>query len=330
MTTTAASPEKRVACIGECMVEFSHLGGDALKMAFGGDTLNTAVYLARLTERTGISVDYVTALGGDAYSDAMLDHWRDEGVGTDLVTRLENRLPGLYTIRTDEKGERSFTYWRENAAARDLLKDGRDEALAAALEGYDLVYLSGITLSILDPDQRTALLDILNLVRNAGGRVAFDGNFRPAGWPNLENARAWFAKILAQTDIALPTLDDERSLFGDRDADAVAARLHGQGVPEVVVKLGASGCLLSGDGLREVIATTAVERVVDSTAAGDSFNAGYLAARLLNLKSKDAAKVGHHLAGSVIGHHGALIAREAMPIRSLTCDLGGAFDPTGS
>ncbi len=133
----------RVASIGECMIELRHRSPVELDLAYGGDTLNTAVYLARLARERGVAVDYVTALGDDAYSDGMLALWQAERVGTGLVARLPGRLPGLYTIRVDERGERSFTYWRSNSAARDMLKDGRAERLGEALAGYDLLYLSG-------------------------------------------------------------------------------------------------------------------------------------------------------------------------------------------
>ena len=300
------------------MVELAHRDARVLQMAFGGDTSNTAVYLARLTRGLKVDVDYVTALGDDAYSDAMLAFWRDEGVGTELVTRLCGRLPGLYTIRTDHTGERSFTYWRGQAAARDLLRDGRDRVLASALTGMDLVYLSGITLSILDDEQRTSLLAILENLRASGVRIAFDSNFRPAGWPSRTSAGAWFREVLARTDIALPTFDDEQALFGDPDEAAVAERLHETGVREVVVKLGEGGCLVSTEKGAERMPTDLVAPVIDSTAAGDSFNAGYLAARLFDRSPANAARLGHRLAGEVVRHRGAIIAKDTMPVRLIT------------
>ena len=228
----------RVASIGECMIELRHRSATALDLAYGGDTLNTAVYLARLTKERDVRVDYVTALGDDAYSDAMLAMWRDEGIGTELVARLPGRLPGLYTIRTDARGERSFTYWRSASAARDMLRGARAEEIAEALESYDLLYLSGITLSILDRPQRAALVAIAERVREHGGRVAFDSNYRPVGWPSAEAARAAFEEMLARVDIALPTLDDEQALFGVKDAPECAERLQRRGVAEIAIKLG--------------------------------------------------------------------------------------------
>jgi 2-dehydro-3-deoxygluconokinase len=302
----------KVASIGECMIELRHRGERELELAYGGDTLNFAVYLARLSRRRGVAVDYVTALGEDPYSDAMLAMWRGEGVGCDLVARLPGRLPGLYTIRTDAHGERTFTYWRSASAARDVLQGAHGSRIAEQLAGYDLLYLSGITLSILDPAQRERLMALADAIRTRGGRVVFDNNFRPAGWPDRDEARAVFDRMLRRVDIALPTLDDDQALFGVEDVSDCARRLHDLGVAEVVVKLGAKGCRLSSSGRTADVPAERVARVVDSTAAGDSFNAGYLAGRLAGLEPEAAAAQGNRLAARVIGHPGAVIPAAAM------------------
>jgi 2-dehydro-3-deoxygluconokinase len=302
----------RVASIGECMVELRHRGERDLELAFGGDTLNFAVYLARLTRDRGVEVDYVTALGDDVYSERMLAMWQSEGIGCGHVARLPGRLPGLYTIRVDAKGERTFTYWRSAAAAREMLRDGRAGRLAKALGGHQLVYLSGITLSILDRAQRADLLQLCEGVRAAGGRVAFDTNFRPAGWPDRDEARAAFDDLSRRADIVLPTLDDEQALFGVEDAAACIHRLHDLGAAEVVVKLGSEGAQVSSAVFTGKVAAEQVAEVVDSTAAGDSFNAGYLAARLLGAEPEAAARLGHRVAGRVVAYPGAIIPVEAM------------------
>jgi 2-dehydro-3-deoxygluconokinase len=302
----------RVASIGECMIELRHRSATALDLAYGGDTLNTAVYLARLMRDREVRIDYVTALGDDAYSDGMLAMWQEEGIATALVARLQGRLPGLYTIRTDARGERSFTYWRSASAARDMLPGARAEKVAGALAGYDLLYLSGITLSILDPPQRAALVAIADRVREHGGWVVFDSNYRPVGWPSPEAARAAFEEMLARVDIALPTLDDEQALFGVKDAPECAERLRQRGVAEVAIKLGQAGCCLFSAEFTGEIPAEPVGEVVDSTAAGDSFNAGYLAARLLGADLPRAARLGNRLAARVIAHPGAIIPGNAM------------------
>jgi 2-dehydro-3-deoxygluconokinase len=306
----------RIASIGECMIELNHLDASTLALAYGGDTLNTALYLARSGPADRFSVDYVTALGDDPYSEAMLAGWQAEGIGTAQVARLPGKLPGLYIIRLDDKGERRFFYYRSAAAARFLFADDATAAQLAELPGYDLVYFSAITLSILGPPARDRLFAALGALRRRGGRVAFDSNFRPSGWPDLAIARATVERFLDVVDIALPTFDDEQKLFGDAEPAGTAARYAASAVGEVVVKLGAEGCLVAaGGGMQRVAAPPA--RVVDTTAAGDAFNAGYLAARLLGREPGAAALVGHRLAGTVVGHKGAIIPRAAMPQLSL-------------
>ena len=309
MTTTALS----VAAIGECMIELRHANETHATLAFGGDTLNTAVYLARLGRRRGIAVAYATALGDDPYSEAMRRFFASEGLGLDLVQRICGRLPGLYAIRTDAAGERSFFYWRRESAARAMFEGERGERLAAELGSRDWIYLSGITLSILEPPARTRLIDTLDAARKRGARIAFDANYRARGWPDAEEARAAIVAALRRSDVALPTFGDEQALFGDAEPEACAQRLAHLGVREVVVKNGAESALVVADGRRFVVPAERGSQIIDTTAAGDSFNAGYLYARMTGRDPHDAARIGHRLAAVVIQHQGAIVPLSAMP-----------------
>lgn len=302
----------RIAAIGECMIELRHLGESRLELAFGGDTFNTAAYLARLSAGR-LEVDYATALGDDPYSDAMRDAIAREGVGTARIAALPGRLPGLYTIRVDARGERSFHYWRRESAARAMFDGAPGAALAAALPTYGWIYFSGITLSILEPAARETLFGALAAARARGARIAFDTNFRPRGWPDRDVARAAMSRALALADLALPTFPDEAELFGDRDPAATAARMAALGVDEIAVKNGPGPVLLRHAGAVETVACPPVASVVDTTAAGDAFNAAYIAARIGGAAPAQAAAAGARLAGVVIGHRGAVIDPAAMP-----------------
>src|SRR5258708_11056599 len=187
----------RVACIGECMIELNQRDRETLALAFGGDTLNTAVYLARLNPRERLAVDYVTALGDDPYSDAMIAMWRDEGIGTGSVARLPGKLPGLYLIRIDDKGERRFFYYRSAAAARELFADAWTTPLLATLADYDLVYFSAITLSILGEGARERFFAALAAAPAQASRTPFHTNYPPSGWPEPATARALIRRFLA-------------------------------------------------------------------------------------------------------------------------------------
>jgi 2-dehydro-3-deoxygluconokinase len=290
------------------MIELSDTGNHTLAMGFGGDTLNAAVYLSRL----GVRCDYVTALGDDDISSEMVADWQKEGVGVAHVLRVPGAFPGLYMIKTDPAGERRFLYWRDAAPARRLFVLEQSAPLVAALEGYDLLYLSGISLAIWGEDGRSVLFGLLDRVRRRGGRVAFDTNWRTRLWPDREAARRAYDAMFCRTDVALAGVGDMRELCGDGDAEAVLARLRAVGVPEIVVKTDEPGCELWAGGAVVHVPAERVEHVVDTTAAGDSFSAAYLAARLGGAPPEAAARAGHHLAAIVIQHRGAIIPRSAM------------------
>lgn len=308
-------PTQKIAVIGECMIELSQNGAQ-VQRGFGGDTLNTSVYLARQVSESELEVHYVTALGEDSFSQQMLDTWREERLHTALIQRLEHRLPGLYYIETDAHGERTFYYWRNEAAARFWLESERSEEICAELAQFDYLYLSGISLAILNETSRKKLLAMLKQARANGCKVIFDNNYRPRLWANPEETQRVYQQILACTDIAFLTLDDEDLLWGTVPADEVIRRTHAAGVEEVVIKRGAESCLVSvrGESVLEVPALRLEkEKVVDTTAAGDSFSAGYLAVRLTGGTAEEAAKRGHLTAGTVIQYRGAIIPQEAMP-----------------
>ena len=233
----------RVVCFGECMLELQGEAFGTMRQTFGGDTLNTAVYLARCGRRAGIAVDYATALGDDALSAGMMARWLAEGIGLSLVQRLPGRLPGLYLIEVDARGERRFSYWRDQAAARAYF-DAATTPLEDAAGDIDALYFSGISLAILPPAGRERLLALAARVRVRGGTVAFDNNYRPRLWPDAASARVAFEAATGVATLALMTLDDEQALWGEADAAMQLQRTLALPCDEVVVKRGAAPTLV--------------------------------------------------------------------------------------
>lgn len=300
-----------IAVIGECMLELRPANGAAsssakpMMMAYGGDTLNTSVYLAR----EGVSVCYVTGLGDDPNSQWLIDEWQREGINCSLIDQQANSVPGMYLIETDELGERSFYYWRKGSPASKLFDDQQKvNSLFEQLSKFDYLYVSGISLAILPQASLARLFESLRSYREAGGKIVFDGNYRPTLWKDKSVAQTAYKNMYQITNIALPTLEDEEMLFGFSSAEQVVESITAHGVEEVVVKMGDEGCLSNNNNNNEYVAarpTTAI----DTTAAGDSFNAGYLAARFANDDCVSACKAGHALASQVIQHKGAIIPR---------------------
>jgi len=292
------------ASIGECMVELAPTGDGLYRQGFAGDTLNTAWYVRGLMPDGGRQVRYVSAVGRDALSDSLLAFLSDNGIDTGAVARLDDRTVGLYLI-TLAGAERSFTYWRAQSAARRLASD--PERLRGALDGVGTAYLSGITLAILEPADRARLLSILADVRADGGEVVFDPNIRPRLWTDRETMARVTTEGYRVATIALPTFPDEADVYGDGAPSATADRIAALGVREIVVKNGAEPALLRVAGQPDLLSPALTEvQPIDTTGAGDSFNGGYIAARLAGRRPADAVALGHAVAALVIRHRGAL------------------------
>jgi 2-dehydro-3-deoxygluconokinase len=304
--------KKRIAIIGECMLELSGTPFGAMHQTFGGDTLNTALYLSRLIGSSA-TVSYVTAVGTDALSHGMLERFASEGLDTSFVLRDPARLPGLYLIQVDARGERTFLYWRSESAARYVVRHSDFGRIATVLASVDLIYLTGISLAILPPDDRIFLTNLLLLASEAGVTIAFDSNYRPRLWPNVESAREATAAILPAAQLILTSFDDEQHLWGDATPEAAMARLQQSGPKTVVIKLAAAGSIQSDGRVLSRCAASRVIGVVDTTAAGDAFNAGFLNGWLASLNLEQCCSAGHVLAGAVVQYRGAIIPTSAMP-----------------
>ncbi len=292
-----------ITVVGEAMLELSRGTGDSWNLRYGGDVINTAVHLAR----SGNRVKLASALGTDPMSAELRAQWQAEGVDTSLVLASADRLPGLYAIETDPSGERSFHYWRSEAAARRMFALPDSAAMIEQAAASDLLYFSLITLAILPDEGRELLLELCKTVRARGGKVAFDGNYRARLWSDVATARHWRDRAIEVSDMGLPTLADEVEM-GEADSPADAAVRWGAGDGrEVIVKLGGEGCLVDG----VIIPVPQMVDVIDSSGAGDAFNGGYLNARLSGAAPQQAALAGHALAGWNIGRRGAIPARDA-------------------
>lgn len=295
----------KIGIIGECMIELFDQGGGVYQRGFGGDTLNTAVYLARCTEGA-VEVCYVSAMGDDDISTDMLTAWNADGVNTDLVEIIPGSVPGLYMIHTDDEGERSFQYWRDQAPVRQLFQTENAQTLLARLTTLDWIYYSGISLAVLKPEGQARLFAFLETYRQQGGKVAFDNNYRPRLWQG-QATQVLMEQAYRHADLSLPSVDDEFELWQDDSVDSVIERLHGFGCKELVVKRGQKNCIHSVNGQRTEFPVVAADHVVDTTAAGDSFNGGYLASVLLGHSAKEAVKMGQNIARQVIAQRGAIV-----------------------
>lgn len=312
-------PKWNVAVIGECMIEL-HKGDDTIVQSFGGDTLNTAAYLSRICAQDA-RVEYVSAVGDtDWFSRAMLDFWHGCGVRSALTQRLCGKLPGLYAIEVDAAGERHFHYWRREAAVRGCFETAGADDVLAGLATFDLIYLSGISLAVLYPASREKLLARLEELSRQGVKIGFDFNFRPRLWGDTPEISAWpwYERLARICHTVFLSLEEARIAGCDTSSGynpALIERLWELGAVETVVKDGASPCLVLNRDTGEAteIPLHSVLVPLDTTAAGDSFAAGYLAARHRGLSEVESVRCAHMLASTVIMHRGAIIPEAVTP-----------------
>lgn len=304
----------KLALIGEGMIELQEVSPDVTKQTFGGDTLNTAIYCARLAGDLPLKIDYLTALGTDTFSERMINFWEQEGVGSELTLREQGEMPGLYYIELDDQGERIFHYWRSTAAVKKCFEYPESGNILNKLSQYNGIYLSGISLAVFTSASRVILLDKLNELANNGVSIYFDCNYRPHLWASREQAIEEYNKLYRISDIVFLTIEEAKILLGGTQRNNVHAKLHDLGVRESVLKDGSRPCTIFSDNKIYEVKAETVPNVVDTTAAGDSFSAVYLVARLFGCSPEDAAKMAHKTAAYVVCHKGAVAPLDNMPI----------------
>lgn len=293
------------------MIELNGECFGSMQQTYGGDSLNTATYLARISSPENVKVYYVSALGTDKISQKMLHYWQADGIHTDWVLQDLNRQAGLYLIQLDENGERTFLYWRNQSAARYLLQHPDYQKILAKFSDLDMLYLSGISLAILPKSDRLTLIHQLAELKKQGVQIVFDSNYRPALWGDYLEAQCCYKQLLPLVHTALVTFEDEQSLWRDKSVADTLERLSTFGVSTIVVKEGKAGATLKNDKKIVKIPALPIEQVIDTTSAGDAFNAGFLNGYLQGKDLLTCCAQGNELAGIVIQHKGAIIPKIA-------------------
>ncbi|MEL6689006.1 MAG: sugar kinase [Pseudomonadota bacterium] len=294
----------RFLAIGECMAELAPATADReYRLGFAGDTFNTAWYLRQLAPE--VPVGFFSGVGKDQISADLRSFMNDAGIDTSSLLEVPDRTLGLYMISLVD-GERSFAYWRGQSAARCLADD--EAALEAAVAGADFVFFSGITLGILDAAARERFFAKLAAARAAGATIAFDPNLRPRLWASTDEMTTAIMDGAVVSDVVLPSYEDEADWFGDASPSATADRYANAGATTIVVKNGAAAVEYLADGERGQVAVKALSSVVDTTAAGDSFNAGVFAGLAKGDSLPEAIAQGCALARHVVQGKGALVA----------------------
>lgn len=292
--------------LGECMVELSTLEGGLLQKSFAGDIFNSAVYMKRSLQGEG-EVSVLTAIGEDQISMEMEAFFIKQGLGVDTVFKSSEGTVGLYIISTDKEGERSFSYWRESSMARRLMHILKNAKTTLDSLNADMIFFTGITLAILDLKSRKDLLNQISAARKNGAKIAFDPNYRHQLWENKETAADWIDKAYQVSDTIFPSVEEESGLFNTASTKDCLSRLVKYGIKEIVLKAGTEGMYVQNNGELFHRAFIPADKVVDTTAAGDSFDGSYLAMRMRGKNVQESLDHAAEVAAKVVTFPGAIM-----------------------
>ncbi|MBL1422289.1 MAG: sugar kinase [Alphaproteobacteria bacterium] len=297
--------------VGEVMLEFTPLNDNSFKQSFAGDSYNSCWYFNKLSKTdASVRAQYLTHLGADSYSDVLIQEMNEQGIDASYIVQTHNKNIGLYIIKNHSNGEREFDYWRENSAATTMFESNESAILDVdAVNQADHIIFSGISIAVLSERGRENLFEALIKLKDLGINIIFDTNFRQKLWPDIENAQKWYDRFYNISNVILPSVEDEMTLFNLSNSKQVLEHLGSYHKKEIVLKNGPRSAVFMKDGNMIDVATSAIENVVDTTSAGDSFNAQYIYSRFVERVAPEIAiKNAHILAGKVIGYKGALIS----------------------
>ncbi|RED52219.1 sugar kinase [Aestuariispira insulae] len=302
-----------IACIGEAMLEISEDPKDPghLDRHAAGDALFTALYLARLLKGQA-RVMFVTQVGDDTQTKTMIESWRQAGLDVSMVHQVPDGMTGRYAVETDEDGSRHCSFWPGSDPFRDFFRNETTLSWLDRLRRVDLLYFSGATLAALHQEGRETLMSLAARVRAADGKVAFDGSFRPGKWEHADIAADWVGQAYKRSDIALPTYDDDSELAILESGGVMLNRFLLMGCSEVVIKREAEPYFVACDGERHIVEAGYLPEMMQTPSTCDSFNAGYLAARLVGWGGRQAALLGHEVADRVNEGGGSFLAPGAI------------------
>lgn len=298
-----------VVVMGECMVEFSPNNTGMLNQSFAGDVYNTAVYLNRLTDKS-TNVSILTAVGNDEISNKMLSTFAAEDIDTSMVSISDKATVGAYLIETDELGERSFVYWRGNSAAKSMMEETALTEELLSQNKASVFYFSGISIAIINKEDREQFWQMITRLKAQGIEIVFDSNYRPRLWDNEQEAVIQFNQALEVSDVVFAGVEDFDLLYKINSFDAVAEFLQQFDIKEAIIKNGSKGVVSISSGQVNFSPVVPVDKVVDSTSAGDSFNGAYLAAKINGQGVEEAVKFASKIAALVIQHSGAIIDKK--------------------
>ena len=300
----------QVVAIGEILVDFvstrpgAYREAPAFEKCLGGAPMNTIVGVSRL----GISAGAITAVGDDPFGQFLIEELKRNKVDVSQVKVKRGRRTTITFVANEPmSGERTFLFyrkpWIEETADSALEPDDINVGYVAKAS---ILHVSGFALS--QNPCREAIFKAIRHARKTGVKVSFDPTLRVDVWDSLKILQETYNQVLRLSDVATFSREEAEFIFGTSEAEEAARRALRYGIGTVGIKLGEKGSLIMSEDGRTVKATAFKVKVVDTTGAGDGWNAGLLVGLCEGWDLEKCITVANAVGAMVVTKRGAITA----------------------
>lgn len=291
-----------VCSIGEAMIEISNIKKSLYNQSFAGDTLNFCNYL----DKKKLNAFFLSAIGKSEINQLLLDFVKSKKISTKYIKQINQFEVGLYLIKNKDNGEKQFFYWRDESAAKQYFNNIDFLNLYKELKNFDYIYFSGITLSIIHISKLNNFIKLLKLLKNKKIKIVFDLNIRPSRW-NKKNLNIFLDSVLKFVDICFLSGEDMNYWKNKNNIKSYEQIVRKYKIKHSIFRKNAEYTYVFLNKTRYVFKNKLIKKVVDTSGAGDGFNAAYLSNFIVNNDPVLALKAGSSLGSKIVMKKGAIV-----------------------
>ena len=291
-----------VCSIGEAMIEISNIKNSFYNQSFAGDTLNFCNYL----DKKKLNAFFLSAIGKSEINQSLLDFVKSKNISTKYIKQINQFEIGLYLIKNKDNGEKQFFYWRDESAAKQYFNNIDFLNLYKELKNFDYIYFSGITLSIIHVSKLNNFIKLLKLLKMKKIKIVFDFNIRPSRW-NKKNLNIFFDSVLKFVDICFLSGEDMNYWKNKNNIKSYEQIVRKYKLKHSIFRKNAKFTYVFLNKTRYVFKNKLLKTVVDTSGAGDGFNAAYLSNFIVNNDPVLALKAGSSLGSKIVMKKGAIV-----------------------
>ena len=290
-----------VCSIGEAMIEISNVKNNLYNQSFAGDTLNFCNYL----DKKKLNAFFLSAIGKSEINQSLLDFIKSKNISTKYIKQINQFEVGLYLIKNKDNGEKQFFYWRDESAAKQYFNNIDFINLYKELKNFDYIYFSGITLSIIHVSKLNNFIKLLKLLKSKKIKIVFDFNIRPTRW-NKKNLNNFFDSVLKFVDICFLSGEDMSYWKNKNGIKSYEQIVRKYKIKHSIFRKNAKFTYVFLNKNKYVFKNKLLKKVVDTSGAGDGFNAAYLSNFIANNDPILALKAGSTLGSKIVMKKGAI------------------------